>query len=161
MSLAALEPAPLIAAPPSDMIDAIVFPKPISSARTFHKLAYGMTILEILRELKIHPSMRLMIELDGVLVPRRHWAFKRPRPSQVLAIGVIPMGAGGGAGQDRNKALRTTLLAVVAIAALVIIAATAGTGTPVVAGGVITWGGVYGAIAATALTVGGGLLING
>lgn len=142
-----------LAIPPKEMLDVIAFARPIGTARTHHQVAYGQTILEILRELKVPLGSRLLIDVDGEYIPRSHWGAKRPRPGQVLRVGVMPMGGGGGQGQDRNKALRTTLLAVIAIAAIVITVATAGTGAPIAAG--LTWGGLAGILAASAVTVGG------
>src|SRR5262245_40438746 len=94
--------------PVNDKLDVVLFARPITSARTFHSLTYGATVLEILRELGSARTSRLVIDLDGEYVPRALWGAKRPRPGQVLHIGVMLLGSGGGQGQDSNKALRTT-----------------------------------------------------
>jgi hypothetical protein len=90
-------------------------PHAFSTLTDYGVAGQGMTVAEIVAGLGLPEVYRdhVHVWVDDAEVPREFWGRVRPRAGRLVYVRVIPQGGGGG-----NKAIRTVLSIVIAVAAV-------------------------------------------
>jgi hypothetical protein len=118
---------------PAESFRVVTATHPFSFERKELSLPEGATVAEIVAAAKIPHGCMARVTINGVPVTDEWWPRVRPRKGAVVLVRAVPLGGGGGQGQDQNKTLRTVLQVVVAIVAIVLIVLSYGAATPAVA----------------------------
>lgn len=119
----------------------------------------GETLEAIIAHVQPERALRhyYNVTIAGHLIPEVNWRLVRPRAGAEVRVMFAPRGSGGG---------RIAAMVGIAVLAIVVSIATAGVATPFIAGlgaSALTAsiaGGALAAVAATAVTVGGTMLVN-